>query len=155
MEAARGENTTAVARNSFGDDAEEVPPPLPEAFHDEAAFLAHVRATAVAPEQCVLDATPQNIRNHWQGSFKLIATDLALTLGESAADASVAALRAAGVAEAFALRRQLVNMKKACLRLFHDVERLVGELKRQDQYFFKDSPLGHTRVLSGERPEEG
>ena len=103
---------------------------------DGDAFNAHVRATAAAAEQCVLvAATPHGILNLWQGSFKLIETDLALTLG-SMAKQSVHVLRSAGVFEAYALRRELVNMKKACLRLFHDVERLVHELKRQDQYFF-------------------
>ena len=46
---------------------------------------------------------------------------------------------------AFALRKELVNLKKACLRTFHDVDKVIEQLQRQDQYFFRDTSSGHVR----------
>ena len=92
---------------------------------DSDAFSAHV-ISASAPEQCVhLARTSHVIKNLWQGSFKLIEDDLKRVLPAAAAEASIAALTTAGVAAAYRLRRELVNFKKACLRLVHDLERLL------------------------------
>ena len=110
---------------------------------DSDAFSAHVQS-ASAPEQCVhLARTSHVIKNLWQGSFKLIEDDLKRVLPAAAAEASIAALTTAGVAAAYRLRRELVNFKKACLRLVHDLERLLLSFKRLDSYFFVDTSAGH------------
>jgi hypothetical protein len=85
----------------------------PAARAGERAFEAHARATAADPRQCVLQcASARGMMNLWQGSFGLIERDLVLTLGRDAAVHTLTALRAAGVPDAFALRRELVNVKK-------------------------------------------
>ena len=40
--------------------------------------------------------------------------------------------------DAFALRREAVNLKKACLCLFHDAQCLEKELQRQAMFFYQD-----------------
>ena len=113
---------------------------------DAASFEARARATSPTSTQCALHAASSHgIRNLWQGSFSLIEDDLGCTLGAKAAAESTAALIAAGVKDAFSLRRELVNFKKACLRLFHDADRVHTDLKRQDMYFFRNTGAGHVR----------
>ena len=111
----------------------------------EAAF-----ARAGESEQCILHAeTAKTIRNLRQGSFALIKTDLTRCLSPACAEASIAALEAAGLPDAFALRRELVNLKKACLRLLHDVERVSDALTRHDMFFFRDTRGGALRDAIG------
>lgn len=134
-------------RNSgLGPQQEDGAPVKSPITLDAPAFQAHAERTAVGPEQCVLMAeTPFCIRNLWQGSFTLIAADLEETLGRANAAASLAVLKAHGVPDAFLLRRELVNLKKACLRTFHDVDKVLEALQRQDSYFFRDTSSGHVR----------
>ena len=107
-----------------------------------AAFASHAQNTA-QPNQCVLiAASTHGIRNLWQGSFSLIAADLRATLGHHHAANSLSLLEPC-LADAFALRKELVNLKKACLRTFHDVDKVIEQLQRQDQYFFRDTSSGH------------
>jgi hypothetical protein len=111
---------------------------------DAAAFRLHAERTAVGPKQCVLTAeTPFLILNMWQGSFSLISADLVATLGDANAAASLRVLTAQGVVAAYALRKELVGLKKACLRTFHDVDKVVEALQRHDQYFFRDTSAMH------------
>ena len=108
------------------------------------AFASHAQNTA-QPNQCVLiAASTHGIRNLWQGSFSLIAADLRATLGHHHAANSLSLLEPC-LADAFALRKELVNLKKACLRTFHDVDKVIEQLQRQDQYFFRDTSSGHVR----------
>ena len=111
-----------------------------------AAFAEHAASTVSEPEQCVLRAaTAFSVRNFWQGAFSLTEDDLVGTLGASHAAKSVAVLKAAGVTDAYMLRKELVNLKKACLRTYHDVDKVAETMQRQDQYFFRDTSSGHVR----------
>ena len=116
-------------------------------------FFASVQdafARAGESEQCILHAeTAKTIRNLRQGSFALIEADLTRCLPLENTETSIAALKAAGLPDAFALRRELVNMKKACLRLLHDVERVSDDLTRHDMFFFRDTRGGALRDVIG------
>ena len=115
---------------------------------DAAAFQQHALSTSADPAQCVLRAaTAFAVNNFWQGSFSLTETDLRATLGPRHAAESTAALVAAGVPDAYRLRKELVNFKKACLRTYHDACKVLETLQRQDQYFFRDTSSGHVRGL--------
>ena len=121
-----------------------------------ADFAARVRSTATCPEQCVLDVhNPQRILNLWQGAFTLIEDDLRRTLGPSGAVMAVSALQDAGIGAAFALRKELINLKKASLRLFHDAERVYTQLRRHDCFFFRDAEDGQVRDCAAPSAEAG
>ena len=128
-----------------------------------ADFEARIRALGANPS--VYDVAPHNILNFSQGSFALVEADLAVAFdgsmaGEatnalraagiereadlsvafdaSAAAEAAAALRAAGIERAIALRRELVNLKKAALALFHDAAAVEATLRRCELFFFQD-----------------
>ena len=109
-----------------------------------AAFEARVRRhhhdhqPAGAP--CVLDVSAKLILNYQQGSFALVAEDLAVALDAKESASATDALRgeACRLPQIFALRRELVNFKKACLRLFHDAQKLEKDLQRHEMFFFRD-----------------
>lgn len=110
----------------------------PSWWEGEAAFESHVRRGSAS--LCVLDACTGNIRNYHQGSFSLVEDDIRAAFGEDDAAQSLRALRSSGVARCFDLRRELINMKKACLCLFHDAQAVVRQLIRAESYFFQDHP---------------
>jgi hypothetical protein len=102
----------------------------------DAAFEADVRALSDdSTSPSVLDVSPLNILNYSQGSFSLIEHDLHAAFGREAAAQSLAVLRTESVERCFALRRELVNMKKALLVLFQDAQRVVKQLRRAQNYF--------------------
>ena len=109
---------------------------LKDAFPDERTFEQAARASAPPRQDVFLADAANGTDNLWQGNFKLVEDDLLRGLGANAAPLSIAVLRRAGVADAYALRVELVNLKKACLRLFHDAERLLLDLTRIDAFFW-------------------
>ena len=107
----------------------------PEQQDVAAAFAARVRGlSSDSRSPCVLDVSAKSILNYPQGSFSLIASDLLAAFGASTGEAAVVALRAAGVADAFTVRRELVNFKKCCLHWFHEAQQLEKELQRSCMY---------------------
>ena len=105
-----------------------------------ALFAGHVRREcAESSSPCVLDVCAKDILNYPQGSFALIADDLARAPPTVDRAASIRALRrACRLPEVFALRKELVNFKKACLRLLHDAQKLEKDLQRHEMFFFRD-----------------
>ena len=72
-----------------------------------ADFEARIRALGANPS--VYDVAPHNILNFSQGSFALVEADLAAAFDGSKAAEAAAALRAAGIERAIALRREGVG----------------------------------------------
>ena len=64
----------------------------------------------------LLEVGPSNIRGYACGARSLVDDDLRAVLGESAGAAAGRALDRAGLAGAFAMRREVVNLKKARAR---------------------------------------
>lgn len=64
----------------------------------------------------LLDVGPPNILGYACGARSLVDDDLRAVLGESAGAAAGHALDRAGLARAFAMRREAVNLKKARAR---------------------------------------
>ena len=122
-------------------DAVNVPPEVPAtitSFEDRVRRHHAEHQPAGAP--CVLDVSARLILNYQQGSFALVADDLAAALEADEILRAIDALRgeACRLPQIFALRRELVNFKKACLRLFHDAQKLEKDLQRHEMYFFRD-----------------
>ena len=88
----------------------------------------------MAPQVCAKD-----ILNYQQGAFALIEDDLARAPPGVDSAASIRVLRrACQLPQVFALRKEPVNFKKACLRLFHDAQKLEKDLQRHEMFFFRD-----------------
>jgi hypothetical protein len=110
---------------------------------EAAALERRVRASFPHPTSpCPLDVCPATILNYPCGYFSLIEADLRVAITPAPrAEAALAALRlSGGLAAAFDVRRELISLKKACLALFHDTQRLERALHRQVMFFFVHSP---------------
>ena len=110
----------------------------PSLWPDESSFEAAARAAAPPLQDVYLATCAHSTYNLWQGKFQLVTNDLMLGLG-SAATSSLSVLEAAGVADMYELRTEVVNLKKTCLRVFHDAERVMLDLTRIDAFFWRDT----------------
>ena len=92
--------------------------------------------TSAVRGPCVLDVTPSTVTTFAQGSITLVRADLAAALEPDAA------ARALGLCDsvktAFALRRELCNLKKVALHLYHDACDHETSLKQLASYFYAD-----------------
>ena len=92
-------------------------------------FAERIRqAHADTRSPCPLDVSPDTVLGYSCGSFSMVVADLSVAFEERRAASLASALTEAGVADAFELRRELISFKKACLVLFHDVQRLEQSL---------------------------
>ena len=100
---------------------------------DASSFEAAVRARCAATgssEPCVLDVGPLTSLRYAQGTLDLVRADLCAHLPPAAADAALAACARARVADAFALRRELVALKKVYFNLVIDGGALDKDLRQ-------------------------
>ena len=87
---------------------------------------------------CLLDAVPRLAHHFAIGSFSLVQADMERALSPDDASAILASLTAAGVRRAFAVRREVVHFKKACLLVLQDVLRLERGMVRQTTFFYRE-----------------
>lgn len=115
---------------------------------DAAAFEARARAIeAAAGKPSVYDVTRTNILSYSQGAYRLVLADLQRVLPADAAGTAAAVCEAAGVADAYAIRRELVNLKKVLLHLFQAGVREDRTLAQLLTFFHCDL-LAPTRAAS-------
>jgi hypothetical protein len=94
--------------------------------------------------------TPQNMLMYEQGRYSLIKRDLALVLAPAAA-ARVEAAVQAPLARAFDARREIISLKKICLRLFNEGRFLELALMRLGAFFFVDDDASGVSYEGGKR----
>lgn len=88
---------------------------------------------------CVLDASPKTIMSYQQGAMTYIRDDLTALLPPQMADAALRACETRGdLANAFELRRNVVNLKKVLLHSWHAAEPLEKELRRLSTFWRHD-----------------
>jgi hypothetical protein len=113
---------------------------------DSAQFQALVRnRTAFIPGPCVLDLCVSNVyRYTGYSSFDTTMREMHSTLPtELCREIERCALKLT-VHDAFAVRNELVNFKKACLHLYHRVQNTDCSLRQYSTLFFCD--IVHTPV---------
>ncbi|KAJ1453881.1 hypothetical protein M885DRAFT_618576 [Pelagophyceae sp. CCMP2097] len=129
-------------------------PSVSAAFAADVARRYAAEFTNVGAFSDPLTFTPTNCLLYSQGKAKLIYKDIELVLGPDAtAEAREMCERAEeegglGVAEAYALRTEVVSFKKVCLRLFNEARSVENSLMRLGWYFYIDI---HQRPQPSER----
>eukprot|EP01048_Picozoa_sp_COSAG05_P006364 COSAG05_NODE_410_length_10109_cov_29.470430_1_plen_454_part_00 len=84
---------------------------------------------------CIVDVSEKNILNYAQGSYSLVRRDVEL-LPPASCNAALAAANAAGVADAFAVRRELISFKKVCLNVFDSAQALEKDLQQLTTFHY-------------------
>ena len=114
----------------------------PEEHEDAATFHGRVRqlhaSGSHARGPCVLDACPRLVHHFAIGSFDLVQADLQRVLPPAMVTEILVALTQSGVRRAFAVRRELVQFKKACLLILQDVLRIERGFVRQTTFFYRE-----------------
>ena len=87
---------------------------------------------------CIIDAAPHLVYHFAIGSFRLVEADLRRALSIISADAAISALVESGVRKTFAVRREIVHFKKACLLVLQEVLRVERGLVRQQSFFYRE-----------------
>ena len=109
---------------------------------DAASWEAHARASCVSravSSECVVDVSPKTILNFAQGSHALVEADVRAVFPPRLASLALRAIaRVARLPEAFALRRNVVNLKKVLLHGWHESEPLEKELRRMSTFWRSD-----------------
>jgi len=121
---------------------------------DAAAWEAYARAACEArvPGECVLDASPKTILSYEQGNLSLVARDLTAVFPPTLAREALETCDAAGLGDAFDLRRNVVNLKKVLLHSWHAAEPLEKELRQLSTFFRCVPPPLHPVVPALTRP---
>merc|ERR1712147_67380 len=88
------------------------------------------------------------------GSYALVERD-AGAFGDAAASQFLAACVAADVERYMAARHATVAFKKACLRLYHETQRLARDLERLSAFFFVDRTGGEPESAPPGAPQRG
>ena len=73
------------------------------------------------------------------GAFSLVRADLECALDAVVSKAIISALIASGVRRTFAVRRELVHFKKACLHVLQEAQQLERGLVRHTQFFYREA----------------
>ena len=121
---------------------------------DAAAWEAYARAACEArvPGDCVLDASPKTILSYEQGNLSLVARDLTAVFPPTLAREALETCDAAGLGDAFDLRRNVVNLKKVLLHSWHAAEPLEKELRQLSTFFRCVRVVRHHRRRPPPRP---
>lgn len=88
---------------------------------------------------CILDAAPHLVHHFAIGAFSLVRADLECALDAVVSKAIISALIASGVRRTFAVRRELVHFKKACLHVLQEAQQLERGLVRHTQFFYREA----------------
>ena len=86
----------------------------------------------------MLDACPRLVHHFAIGSFGLVQADLQHALPPTLVAQILVTLTKSGVRRAFAVRRELVQFKKACLLILQDVLRIERGFVRQTTFFYRE-----------------
>lgn len=96
------------------------------------------RLCHVVPGPAVMDASPLTMLNYAQGSTDLLLRDFSAVLPPPVVQRLLEACRECGVHEALAVRLNLINFKKACLKLWKKCDENLLGLRRLSTAFFSD-----------------
>lgn len=132
--------TRAEARAETRDDARATP-----RAEDAERFERRVRSMygdgsgARVKGVCVLDVGVRNILMFEQGRFDLVRRDLVVALGDEEGSRAARFVDSAGaVADAFGIRKNVVNLKKVLLQSQYEIESLDLRLRRLSTFFRSD-----------------
>eukprot|EP00873_Tetraselmis_striata_P029932 jgi/Tetstr1/450196/TSEL_037235.t2 len=104
---------------------------------NEACWEAHVRNAwrSVQGPVCIFEINDVNIADFCQGDILLVEQDLLAVLPPEVAEDVMCLLKHAGLADAFHVRRELVNYKKVCLNVYQDSDRLEKDIRQMCSFF--------------------
>ena len=106
---------------------------------DPATFAGSVRRAWSTVGLCPLDVGEDNIGSSPQGAFSLVLDALEVVLTPHAAAAVERVWRARRLPESFAVRRELVNLKKVCKRVWRSGKEMERRLSQMTAFFYFDA----------------
>ena len=121
---------------------------------DAAAWEAYARAACERARGASVCSTPRpkTIPSYEQGNLSLVARDLTAVFPPTLAREALETCDAAGLGDAFDLRRNVVNLKKVLLHSWHAAEPLEKESGQLSTFFRCVPPPLHPVAPALTRP---